>query len=98
MTLTALVRQLHIWRAELRKAASTAVAAETAALTQAGELVAQACAILERLTEAKRWFGEVPGSNQQIWDFFIGADHLKSVLDADPIFQPLLASGVSNKG
>ena len=50
MTLTALVRQLHIWRAELRKAASTAVAADTAALTQAGELVAQACAILERLT------------------------------------------------
>ena len=55
-------------------------------------------AILQRLTEAKRWFGEVPGSNQQIWDFFIGADSLKSVLDADPIFQPLLASGASNKG
>jgi hypothetical protein len=55
-------------------------------------------AILQRLTEAKRWFGEVPGSNQQIWDFFIGADFLKSVLDADPIFQPLLASGASNKG
>ncbi|HKY72176.1 MAG TPA: hypothetical protein VJL88_09675 [Nitrospira sp.] len=55
-------------------------------------------AILERLTEAKRWFGEVPGNNQQIWDFFIGADSLKSVLDADPIFQPLLASGASNKG
>jgi hypothetical protein len=55
-------------------------------------------AILARLTEAKRWFLEVPGSNQQIWDFFIGADSLKSVLDADPIFQPLLASGASNKG
>jgi hypothetical protein len=55
-------------------------------------------AILERLTEAKRWFGEVPGNNQQVWDFFIGADFLKSVLDADPIFQPLLASGASNKG
>ena len=55
-------------------------------------------AILERLTEAKRWFGEVPGNNQQIWDFFIGADSLKSVLDADPIFQPLLASGAPNKG
>jgi len=55
-------------------------------------------AILQRLTEAKRWFGEVPGNNQQIWDFFIGADSLKSVLDADPIFQPLLASGAPNKG
>jgi hypothetical protein len=54
--------------------------------------------ILKRLTEAKRWFGEVPGSNQQIWDFFIGADSMKSVLDADPIFQPLLASEPSNKG
>jgi len=55
-------------------------------------------AILERLTEARRWFGEVPGNSQQIWDFFIGADSLKSVLDADPIFQPLLASGAPNKG
>jgi hypothetical protein len=55
-------------------------------------------AILDRLTEAKRWFVEVPGNNQQIWDFFIGADSLKSVLDADPIFQPLLASGAPNKG
>ena len=55
-------------------------------------------AILQRLTDAKRWFAEVPGSNQQIWDFFIGADSLKSVLDADPIFQPLLASEAPNKG
>ena len=55
-------------------------------------------AILQRLTEAKQWFSEVPGSNQQIWDFFIGADSLKSVLDADPIFQPLLASEAPNKG
>ena len=55
-------------------------------------------AILKRLTDAKRWFAEVPGNNQQIWDFFIGADSLKSVLDADPIFQPLLASEAPNKG
>ena len=55
-------------------------------------------AILGHLTEAKRWFDEIPGNNQQVWDFFIGADSLKSVLDADPIFQPLLASGASHKG
>ena len=55
-------------------------------------------AILQRLTEAKQWFGEVPGNNQQIWDFFIVADSLKSVLDADPMFKPLLASGAPNKG
>ena len=54
--------------------------------------------ILQHLTEAKRWFDEVPGNTQQIWDFFIGADSLKSVLDADPIFKPLLASGAANKG
>jgi hypothetical protein len=54
--------------------------------------------ILERLTEAKRWFAEIPGENQKVWDFFIGADSMKSVLDADPIFQPLLASGPSQKG
>jgi hypothetical protein len=54
--------------------------------------------ILERLTEAKRWFAEIPGENQKVWDFFIGADSMKSVLDADPIFQPLLASGASPKG
>jgi hypothetical protein len=54
--------------------------------------------ILKRLTEAKRWFTEVPGNSQQIWDFFIGADSMKSVLNADPIFQPLLAAEPSNKG
>lgn len=54
--------------------------------------------ILERLIEAKRWFAEIPGKNQEVWDFFIGADSLKSVLDADPIFQPLLAAGASQKG
>lgn len=48
--------------------------------------------ILERLTEAKRWFVEVPGQTAEIWRFFIEAESLKSVLDADPIFQPLLAS------
>ena len=55
-------------------------------------------AILERLTEAKRWFAEVPGQTQETWNFFIGSEQLKMVLDADPIFQPLLASGLPQKG
>lgn len=55
-------------------------------------------AILERLTEAKRWFAEVPGQTPEIWNFFIGSEQLKMVLDADPIFQPLLASGLPQKG
>ena len=55
-------------------------------------------AILERLTEAKRWFAEVPGQTPDVWNFFIGSEQMKMVLDADPIFQPLLASGAPEKG
>ena len=49
-------------------------------------------ALLERLTEAKRWFAEIPGQSPDIWNFFVGAESLKAVLDADPIFQPILAA------
>jgi hypothetical protein len=55
-------------------------------------------AILERLTEAKRWFAEIPGQTPDIWQFFIGAESLKAVLDADPIFQPILAQTDETKG
>ncbi len=55
-------------------------------------------ALLERLTEAKRWFAEVPGQTPDIWNFFIGAESLKAVLDADPIFQPILAQAEEKKG
>jgi hypothetical protein len=55
-------------------------------------------ALLERLTEAKRWFAEIPGQTPDIWNFFIGAESLKAVLDADPIFQPLLAQAEEKKG
>lgn len=54
--------------------------------------------LLERLTEAKKWFAEIPGQNPDIWNFFIGAESLKAVLDADPIFQPLLAATEPTKG
>ncbi|MDZ4732881.1 MAG: hypothetical protein SGJ16_04740 [Nitrospirota bacterium] len=55
-------------------------------------------ALLEQLTEAKRWFAEIPGQTPDIWQFFIGAESLKAVLDADPIFQPILAAAEDNKG
>ena len=55
-------------------------------------------ALLERLTEAKRWFAEIPGQTPDIWNFFIGAESLKAVLDADPIFQPVLAQTEEKKG
>ncbi|THJ09367.1 MAG: hypothetical protein CAF43_012940 [Nitrospira sp. CG24C] len=54
-------------------------------------------ALLERLTEAKRWFAEIPGQTPDIWNFFIGAESLKAVLDADPIFQPILAQAEGKK-
>ena len=55
-------------------------------------------ALLERLTEAKRWFDEIPGQTPDIWQFFIGAESLKAVLDADPIFQPILARAEEKQG
>ena len=55
-------------------------------------------ALLERLTEAKRWFAEIPGQTPDIWNFFVGAESLKAVLDADPIFQPLMAQAEEKKG
>ena len=55
-------------------------------------------ALLERLTEAKRWFAEIPGQTPEIWQFFIGAESLKAVLDADPIFQPIVAQAEGKKG
>jgi hypothetical protein len=54
-------------------------------------------AVLERLTEAKRWFTEIPGQTPEIWQFFVGADSLKALLDAVPIFQPLLVAQDSKK-
>ena len=55
-------------------------------------------ALLERLTEAKRWFAEIPGQTPDIWQFFLGAESLKAVLDADSIFQPILAQAEDKKG
>ena len=55
-------------------------------------------AILDCLTEAKRWFAEIPGQTPDVWNFFIGSEQLKMVLDADPIFQPLLAQADERKG
>lgn len=50
--------------------------------------------MLQHLTEAKRWFDEVPGKDDAVWRYFIHSELLKAVLDADPSFQPILASVV----
>lgn len=48
--------------------------------------------MLHHLTEAKRWFDEVPGHSDDIWRYFLHSELLKAVLDADPMFQPILDS------
>lgn len=48
--------------------------------------------MLHHLTEAKRWFNEVSGKNDDVWRYFLHSELLKAVLDADPAFQPILAS------
>jgi hypothetical protein len=48
--------------------------------------------MLQHLTEAKRWFDEVPGKTDEVWRYFLHSELLKAILDADPIFQPILAT------
>ncbi|MGZ8382052.1 MAG: hypothetical protein ACXW4C_10120, partial [Nitrospira sp.] len=54
--------------------------------------------MLRHLTEAKRWFDDIPGRDDEVWRFFLHSDLLKAVLDADPMFQPILASVEKPKG
>lgn len=48
--------------------------------------------ILRHLTEAKRWFDEIPGRDEAVWRYFLESEGLKAVLAGDPMFQPILAS------
>ena len=54
--------------------------------------------MLRHLTEAKRWFDETPGKDDAVWRYFLHSELLKAVLDADPMFQPILASAEKSKG
>ncbi|MFM8552963.1 MAG: hypothetical protein ACKOCD_11760 [Nitrospiraceae bacterium] len=49
-------------------------------------------AMLELLTEAKRWYLELDGASDASWRYLLENDTLKGVLEADPIFKPLLAA------
>lgn len=53
--------------------------------------------LLHHTTEAKRWFDEVPGKTDEVWRYFLHSELLKAVLDADPIFQPILATAEEKK-
>lgn len=48
--------------------------------------------MLRHLTEAKRWFDDIPGKDDEVWHYFLHTELLKAVLDADPMFQPILAA------
>lgn len=48
--------------------------------------------MLRHLTEAKHWFDQVPGKDDAVWQYFLHTELLKAVLDADPLFHPILAS------
>ncbi len=48
--------------------------------------------MLRHLTEARLWFDQVPGKNDTVWRYFLHTELLKAVLDADPLFHPILAS------
>jgi len=54
--------------------------------------------MLQHLTEAKRWFDEIPGRDDEVWRYFLASEGLKAVLDADPMFQPILAATEKPKG
>lgn len=54
--------------------------------------------MLQHLTEAKRWFEEIPGKDEAIWRYFLESEGLKAVLDSDPMFQPILAATEKPKG
>nr|MBI3611969.1 hypothetical protein [Nitrospirota bacterium] len=49
-------------------------------------------AMLDLLTEAKRWYLELNGASDASWRYLLGNDTLKGVLEADPLFKPLLTS------
>ncbi len=48
-------------------------------------------AILELLTNAKRWYLQVGGASENSWRVLLGNETFKAVIDADPTLQPLVA-------
>lgn len=49
-------------------------------------------AMLQRLTDAHKWYLQLHGASQASWLYLLGNDTLKGVINADPAFKPLLAA------
>jgi tetratricopeptide (TPR) repeat protein len=49
-------------------------------------------AMLEKLTEARRWYLQLAGASVDSWRYLLLNDTLKGVVEADPVFKPLLTA------
>src|SRR3989449_6109851 len=49
-------------------------------------------AMLEELTEARRWYLQLAGASVDSWRYLLLNDTLKGVVEADPAFKPLLTA------
>ena len=49
-------------------------------------------AMLEKLTEARRWYLQLAGASVDSWRYLLLNDTLKGVVEADPAFEPLLTA------
>jgi tetratricopeptide (TPR) repeat protein len=49
-------------------------------------------AMLEKLTEARRWYLQLAGASVDSWRYLLLNDTLKGVVEADPAFKPLLTA------
>ncbi len=49
-------------------------------------------AILEHLTEAHRWYGQLAGTSQESWRYLLSNSTMKGLIESDPALQPLLAA------
>ena len=49
-------------------------------------------AMLKLLTEARHWYQNIPGADNQSWAYMLQNDTLKGYIKTDPAFQSLLAS------
>ncbi|HET8580500.1 MAG TPA: hypothetical protein VFL31_05835 [Nitrospiraceae bacterium] len=50
-------------------------------------------AMLDHLTEARRWYLQVGGASPDSWRYLLANDTLKGLVESDPAFQSLLAAG-----
>ena len=48
--------------------------------------------MLEKLTEARKWYLQLAGASYESWRYLLMNDALKGVVEVDPEFKPLLTA------